>query len=193
MVAIAGGGVHSLALKSDGTVWAWGRNDWGQLGDGSMTNRLTPVPVSGLTGVVAIAGGGVHSLALKSDGTVWAWGGNSSGQLGDGSMTNRLTPVPVSGLTGMVAIAGGELHSLALSSDGTVWTWGYNVYGELGDGSTTIVRATPIPVTWIPGGCSYSLNPTNSSGRVRRRDRHHLRDSLAGVLLDCSQQCDVMA
>ena len=74
MVAIAGGGDHSLALKSDGTVWAWGWNGYGQLGDGSTTNRLTPVPVSGLTGVVAIAGGDYHSLALKSDGTVWAWG-----------------------------------------------------------------------------------------------------------------------
>ena len=74
VVAIAGGYYHSLAVKSDGTVWAWGYNGAGQLGDGTTTNRLTPVPVSGLTGVVAIAGGGCDSLALKSDGTVWAWG-----------------------------------------------------------------------------------------------------------------------
>ena len=124
MVAIAGGDSHSLALKSDGTVWAWGYNGCGQLGDGSTTNRLTPVQVSGLTGVVAIAGGGSHSLALKSDGTVWAWGCNDYGQLGDGTTTNRLTPVQVSGLTGVVAIAGGGAHSLALKSDGTVWAWG---------------------------------------------------------------------
>ena len=102
---------------------------------GPRRNRLTPVPVSGLTGVVAIAAGGYHSLALKSDGTVWAWGCNDCGQLGDGSTTNRLTPVPVSGLTGVVAIAGGDYHSLALKSDGTVWAWGYNGYGQLGDGT----------------------------------------------------------
>ena len=74
---------------------------------GPRTQSPTPVPVSGLTGVVAIAGGVGHSLALKSDGTVWAWGYNGTGQLGDGSTTNRVTPVPVSGLSGVVAIAGG--------------------------------------------------------------------------------------
>jgi len=84
-VAIAGGGFHSLALRSDGTVWAWGENDTGELGDGSATNRATPVQVSGLTGVAAIAAGTHHSLALKSDGTVRAWGYNFYGQLGDGS------------------------------------------------------------------------------------------------------------
>ncbi|MGC9030112.1 MAG: RCC1 domain-containing protein [Desulfomonilaceae bacterium] len=109
VIAIAaGGGIadgltfpgHSLALKSDGTVWAWGYNGYGQLGDGTTTNRLTPVQVSGLTNVVAIAAGGLHSLAKKSDGTVWAWGYNGYGQLGDGTTTNRLTPVQVSGITG---------------------------------------------------------------------------------------------
>ena len=90
VVAIAGGGYHSMALKSDGTVWAWGANYYGQLGDGSTTNRTTPVQVSGLTGVVAIAGGGNHSLALKSDGTVYAWGYNNRGQLGDGTTTQRI-------------------------------------------------------------------------------------------------------
>ena len=99
--------VHSLALKSDGTVWAWGYNNYGQLGDGTTTDRHTPVSVSGLTGVTAIAGGYGHSLALKSDGTVWAWGYNSYGQLGDGTTTDRHTPVDVSGLSGVTAIAGG--------------------------------------------------------------------------------------
>ncbi len=84
---------HSLALKSDGTVWAWGWNGYGQLGDGTTTSRYTPVQVSGLTGVVAIAAGYYHSLALKSDGTVWAWGRNVYGQLGDGTTTSRYTPV----------------------------------------------------------------------------------------------------
>ena len=137
---IAGGYQHSLGLKADGTVWAWGYNNYGQLGDGSTTNRLTPVPVSGLTGCVAIAAGYYHSLGLKADGTVWAWGYNNYGQLGDDSTANRLTPVPVSpvsGLTGCVANAGGFYHSLGLKADGSLWAWGRNTEGALGLGDTT--------------------------------------------------------
>ena len=78
---IASGGYHSLALKTDGTVWSWGRNNFGQLGDNTNTNRLLPVQVQGLSGVSAISAGYYHSLALKNDGTVWAWGYNSYGQL----------------------------------------------------------------------------------------------------------------
>ena len=143
VVAIAGGGYHSMALKSDGTVWAWGANYYGQLGDGSTTNRTTPVQVSGLTGAVAIAGGGNHSLALKSDGTVYAWGHNNRGQLGDGTTTQRYTPVLLSDLTGVVRIECGDSHSMALKSDGTVYAWGENGSGQLGDGTTT-QRNTPV-------------------------------------------------
>jgi alpha-tubulin suppressor-like RCC1 family protein len=108
-VAAAGGfdgfnGIgHALALKSDGTVSAWGRNTDGQLGDGTLTQRLSPVAVTGLTGAIAIAASQFHSLALKSDGTVWAWGNNSVGQLGDGTLINRTAPVAVTGLAGVVA------------------------------------------------------------------------------------------
>ncbi|NMC00696.1 MAG: hypothetical protein GYA35_10490, partial [Thermoanaerobaculaceae bacterium] len=160
--AITGGYYHSLALKSDGTVWAWGHNNYGQLGDGTTTDRLTPVQVQNLTNIVAIAGGSSHSLALKSDGTVWAWGYNNYGQLGDGTTTNRLTPIQVQNLTNIVAITGGGSHSLALKSDGTVWAWGYNRYGQLGDGTTTN-RYVPIQVQnltnviAIAGGGSHSL------------------------------------
>ncbi|GDX40608.1 hypothetical protein LBMAG21_09000 [Armatimonadota bacterium] len=112
----ASAGGHSLALKSDGTVWAWGRNQYGALGDGTNTARSTPVQVSGLTGVTQVAGGGnYHSLALKSDGTIWAWGYNAVGQLGDGTTTDRNTPVQVSGLTGVTQVVGGSYHSLSLS------------------------------------------------------------------------------
>ena len=93
--SIAGGRYHTIALKDNGTVWAWGSNSYGQLGDGTTTNKTTPVPVSDLTGVTAIAGGGYHTIALKEDGTVWAWGGNSSGQLGDGP--EPWVPVQVKG------------------------------------------------------------------------------------------------
>ena len=93
ITAVAAGNEHSLALKSDGTVWAWGSNSNGQLGDNSTTDHAVPVQVSGLTNVTAIAAGVNFSLALKSDGTVWAWGYNGSGQLGDSSTTDRWTPV----------------------------------------------------------------------------------------------------
>ena len=99
IVAVAAGYYHSLALKNDGTVWAWGANGSGQLGDGTTTDRLTPVQVVGpggsgwFTDVQAVAAGLHHSLALKTDGTVWAWGANWYGQLGDGTTTDSSTPV----------------------------------------------------------------------------------------------------
>ena len=145
---IAGGGQHSLALNPDGTLCAWGYNGDCELGDGTSTNRITPVQVSGLTDVVAMGGGFLHSLALEENGTVYAWGYNSYGQLGDGTTTKRKTPVQVSGLTDVVAIAAGSLHSLALKSDGTVWAWGYNNYGQLGDGTTT-QSTTPVQVSGL--------------------------------------------
>ena len=99
VTAIAGGGLHTIALKSDGTVWAWGYNYFGQLGDGTTTTkRGTPVQVSSLSDVIAIAGGAHYTIALKSDGMVWTWGDNSSGQLGEGTYEDRSTPVQVSGL-----------------------------------------------------------------------------------------------
>src|SRR5204863_462718 len=125
--AVAAGFAHSMALKSDGTVWAWGFNHYGQLGpgagSGSSNANPTPQQVSGLSGVIAIAAGCNHSLALKSDGTVWAWGYNVYGQLGNsannGTDNPNPTPTLVSGLSGVIAIAGGGNHSLALKSDGT--------------------------------------------------------------------------
>ncbi|MDQ8734335.1 fibronectin type III domain-containing protein [Paenibacillus sp. LHD-38] len=146
VVAIAAGYSHSLAVKSDGTVWAWGDNSSGELGDGSTTTRYTPVQVTNLGSVTDIAAGSSHTLALKSDGTVWTWGHNYSGQLGDGSTTSSSSPVQVSELDSVYAIATNDgSHSLAVKSDGTVWAWGNNSLGQLGDG-TTINRYTPVQV-----------------------------------------------
>ena len=118
VVEVAGGLAHSLALKSDGTVWAWGANNYGQLGDNTTTRRLTAIQVSGLNDVVGIAAGVYHSIAVKSDGTVWTWGQNTAGQLGDNTVVNKKTPIQVPGLTGVVAVSGGSLHTLALKTDG---------------------------------------------------------------------------
>jgi alpha-tubulin suppressor-like RCC1 family protein len=171
VTAIAAGWYHTVALKNDGTVWAWGYNVFRQLGDGTTTDRTTPVPVNGLSDVRAIAAGGNHTLALRSDGTVWAWGLNGNGQLGDGSPGLRTTLVQVGGLSGVTAIAAGGYHSLALKSDGTVGAWGLNLDGQLGDGTTTD-HYTPVQVSGLSGvtAIATSLNHNlalQSDGSVR--------------------------
>jgi alpha-tubulin suppressor-like RCC1 family protein len=163
VVAIAGGRDHSLAIESNGTVWSWGWNQYGQVGNGTKGNNvLSPVQVSGLTGVTMVSAGADHSMALKSDGTVWAWGQNNDGQLGDGTKTNRATPVKVSGLANVTDIGNGRLHSLAIEGNGSAWAWGLNTDGQLGDGTKTN-RATPVQVKGITGafglggGVNYSI------------------------------------
>ena len=144
--AIAGGAAYSLALTSDGTVWAWGANVYGQLGNGTRDNSATPVEVIGLADVRAIAAGALHSLALRGDGTVWAWGDNGNGRLGNGTRTASFTPVQVSGLRDVVAIETGvSEQSVALKADGTVWAWGLNRTGQLGSGAPTD-SAVPVQV-----------------------------------------------
>ncbi|KPA13576.1 BNR repeat-containing protein [Candidatus Magnetomorum sp. HK-1] len=105
--SIAAGGLHTLALMEDGTVWAWGWNDSGQLGDSSTEKKSIPVKVNNLNNVTAIAAGNSHSLALKQDGTVWAWGWNYSGQLGDSTWSSKSIPVQVKDLNDVMAIVAG--------------------------------------------------------------------------------------
>jgi alpha-tubulin suppressor-like RCC1 family protein len=136
--------MHSLAVKQDGTAWSWGKNESGQLGDGALSNRTTPVSISGLSGVTFIAAGTNHSLALRQDGTAWAWGANV-GQLGDGTASPRNTPVQMLDFSGGMALAGGATHSLALRQDGTVLVTGTNPSGQLGTG-TPMYRAVPVQV-----------------------------------------------
>ncbi len=154
ITAIMGGEHDNYALKSDGTVWAWGANFVGQLGDGTYVNSVTPVRVSGLTSVTMLGGRGYHNLAVKSDGTIWAWGWNSRGQLGHdtsaspcpkvkGTCSN--VPVQVTGIAHPLAVTGGGFFSLALMPDHTAMGWGENNLGELGDGSATD-RPAPVPV-----------------------------------------------
>lgn len=171
VAAIAGGMYHSLALKNDGTVLAWGRNDVGQLGVittetcSGYACSTTPVQVSGLGGVtiIAISGGRWQSYALDTNGNVWSWGGNSRGQLGDGTTTASTTPVKVCAtgetapcsnvLSNVIGITNSSIfstHSLARDDSNNVWAWGSNDNGELGNGTTTTDGLTPVSVIGSP-------------------------------------------
>jgi alpha-tubulin suppressor-like RCC1 family protein len=158
VTAIIGGEHHNLALRSDGTIWAWGANFVGQLGTGNFVNTETPVQVSGLISVTKLGGRGYHSLAVTIDGNVWAWGWNSKGQLGHdttgqacspplfGTCSN--VPVQVLGISNPLTVTGGGFFSLALMPDHTVMAWGANGSGELGDGSYAN-RAAPVQVSAV--------------------------------------------
>ena len=135
VVAVAAGGYHSLALLDDGTVWAWGRNSQGELGNGDAGDSYTPTQVPGLPAITAISAGGYHSMALDEDGTIWTWGYNSNGQLGNGSFVSAESPIQLPTLTDVVDIAAGYFHTLALTENGTVFAWGFNDRGQLGIGS----------------------------------------------------------
>jgi len=150
-VAISAGRYHTCALLDDGSVSCWGRNNFGQLGDGTDTLRNTPTQTSSLgtdRTAVAISAGEGHTCAILDDGSVSCWGSNNGGRLGDGTTTDRNTPTPTSSLgTGRTAIAitvgeGLGSHTCAILDDGSVSCWGYNTYGQLGDGTDTL-RNTP--------------------------------------------------
>jgi alpha-tubulin suppressor-like RCC1 family protein len=157
---IAAGQNHSLALKSDNTLWAWGLNSEGQLGTGNTVSTATPVQV--LTGVQSVAAGARHTLAIKTNGTLWSWGANEAGQLGSGNTTPRSTPTQVGVITNWLAIAAGSAHALALRADGTVYAWGANNKGQLGDG-TIVGKTAPTliggltAISSIATGAEHSL------------------------------------
>jgi alpha-tubulin suppressor-like RCC1 family protein/subtilisin family serine protease len=149
----ANSGNYCLAVNSSGTVMSWGRNTYGQLGDGTTGEKLSPTVVSGLTGVTKVAAKDSASLALKSDGTVWAWGRNISGQLGVGDTTDRLVPTQVAGLSNVVEIALNGTNSFARKSNGTVWSWGRAANANIAGPGVSIagaVQTTPLQVTGIP-------------------------------------------
>lgn len=144
-VELSVGREYSLAIKSDGSLWAWGINNFGQLGDGTLTNSSTLVQIGDQTDWQQIYAGSLFSLAVKTDGTLWGWGNNSLGQLGNGVTTSVSIPVQISTDTNWQTLETGSNHTLAIKSDGTLWAWGFNSYGQLGDGSE-INRFTPVQI-----------------------------------------------
>lgn len=171
VVAIAAGFGHSVALKSDASVWAWGRNSDGELGNNDKPNssaypsQVKDSPTTDLMDVTAVAVGAYHCFAMKAGGGVWAWGDNAQGQLGDGSNVDRAVAGQIAAWTGVTSIVGGELHTLALKPDSTVLACGDNYYRQLGD-STGTDHWTPVQV-WAPGGSGFLSGVSAVSGGRR--------------------------
>ncbi|MBI5937122.1 MAG: fibronectin type III domain-containing protein, partial [Betaproteobacteria bacterium] len=142
--AVSAGYNHSIALQTDGTLWAWGDNTYGQVGNNS-TATLQPSPIFIGFGYSAISAGFYHNVALKPDGSLWIWGFNGNGQLGDPTLTQQRTPKQIMVGTTFSAIAAGGNHTIALQADGSLWAWGDNTHGQVGN-NTTINQATPVVI-----------------------------------------------
>ena len=162
----AGTGYNTLAIQTPGSLWAWGYNNYGQLGTSNTTNYSSPVQIGTLNTWSLFASGSSHSVAIQSNGTLWSWGNNSFGQLGlnTSTLTNVLSPVQVGALSTWTQVRGSNLnYTLALQSNGTLWGWGNNTYGVLGNNTTTNY-SSPVQVgalsTWTQVACGYS----NSAG-----------------------------
>lgn len=158
---VAGHG-HTVALKTDGTLWAWGNNFSGQLGNGSTLDKNIPTQVGTDNNWQNVAAGMLHTVALKKDGTLWTWGKNTLGALGDGTTTNSRVPKQIGTATNWKTIAAGSDHTIAIKTDGSLWIWGDNTYGALGDG-TTITKNVPTQIgtstDWktVNGGVKYTI------------------------------------
>jgi len=174
---VAGGNYHTTAIKTDGTLWTWGRNDYGQLGNNTTISRSTPVTTftGGTNWKQVSCGNGYTTAAIKTDGTLWTWGYNYDGQLGDNTTTQRNTPITTfAGGTNWKQVAGGYRHTAAIKTDGTLWTWGYNYDGQLGN-NTTISRSTP--VTTFAGGTNWK----QVAGGYRHTAAIKTSDDLLGI------------
>jgi len=159
-VAGACGADHNLAIKTDRTLWAWGRNHKGQLGDGTLVNKNVPTQVGTATNWKQFDGGGAFSMAIKTDGTLWGWGDNSQGQLGDSTTIDKITPVQIGTANDWLAVTCGNEFVLALKTDSTLWAWGDNAYGQLGDGTTTD-KLTPVQIgadKWIQIAAGFEIS-----------------------------------
>ncbi len=162
VLAVAAGKEHSFAIKSDGTVWTWGKNETTFLTNNVIGGFWNAGQAIGLNGITTISSGEDYSLALKNDGTVWAAGINTFGQLGNGTVVSNNTAGQVIGLTGIVKIVAGRFHSIALKNDGTVWTWGTNGYGQIGNGTSGNYISTPVKVIGLSNVKAISASEFSS-------------------------------
>lgn len=169
---IAAGLSHSVASKTDGTLWTWGSNLQGQLGDNTLISKSTPTNISAIAGCEVVSKGQQHSVIKKTDGTLWSWGTNTSGQLGDDTTNQRLIPTAVFGsLTNWVSVSSKSSHTVAIQADGSLWSWGLNTFGQLGTGlGPNLNRPTKVtcPTLGVDenvllSGLPVYPNPANSS------------------------------
>ena len=146
---------YTAAIKTDGTLWTWGDNNNGQLGDNSTADKITPITTFlGGSNWKQVSGGGYYTAAIKTDGTLWTWGDNASGQLGNNAVTDRYTPVTTFlGGTNWKQVSCKTFHTAAIKTDGTLWTWGTNGSGQIGDNTSGTDRS--IPVTTFAGGTNW--------------------------------------
>ena len=151
---VSSGSRYCAAIKTDGTLWTWGLGTYGQLGDNTATNKLTPVTTfAGGTNWKQVSSGYKHCAAIKTDGTLWTWGRGADGQLGDNTVTDKSTPVTTfAGGTNWKQVSSGGAQCAAIKTDGTLWTWGLGTYGQLGDNTITN-KSTP--VTTFAGGTNW--------------------------------------
>jgi alpha-tubulin suppressor-like RCC1 family protein len=151
---VSSGGVHTAAIKTDGTLWVWGFGSSGQLGTNNTSQRITPVTTfAGGTNWKQVSSGGSHTAAIKTDGTLWVWGLGTTGELGTNNNITRSTPVTTfAGGTNWKQVIVGRDYTAAIKTDGTLWTWGYGKYGQLGTNDITD-RSTP--VTTFTGGTNW--------------------------------------
>jgi len=157
---------HALGIRANGLLYAWGNNTSGKLGDGTTSNRSSPVSViGGFTDWISAIGGGYHSVALRANGTLWAWGRNSEGQLGDNTTSSRSSPVSVvGGYTDWVSVSAGNKHVIGLRANGTLWSWGNGSLGQLGTNNITN-QTSPVSVVGGFTDWTYvSLGQYNSFG-----------------------------
>lgn len=161
---VSSGYTHCAAIKSDGSLWSWGRGLAAVIGDNQRISRSTPVrEFSSSTTWKKVACGNQNTLAIKTDGTLFGWGFNQYAQLGDNTTSARSTPTGVFGGGNWKEVACGELHTAAIKTDGTLWSWGNNNYGALGQNSAGFTNfPTPVPITgggtnWNKVSCGYSF------------------------------------
>lgn len=156
----------AFAIKTDGTLWAWGSNGNGVLGLGNTTNYSSPVQVGTLTTWKSVSGGATSSYAIKTDGTLWSWGSASYGALGSGATISRSSPVQVGALTTWATVSGGSYTALAVKTDGTLWGWGFNLLGAVGTGNTTDY-SSPVQVGTATNWLSAQMSTGYASFAIR--------------------------
>jgi len=164
---VSAGFNHGTAVRTNGSIWGWGCNAGGRLGNNATANVSSPVSVvGGFTNWCRVAAGGSHTLGLNTSGIIWAWGYGSYGRLGNNCTTNRSSPVSVvGGFTDWCQISAGTQHSAAVRTNGTLWTWGYGFQGQIGDNAGVVTRSSPVSVVGgFTNWCQASAGANDSFG-----------------------------